>query len=301
MFKNAILFRVSGHTSADDMNDKLAALPFLACAPTQARSLGWVPPRGEDHGLLVESVGGQWIIKLMTETRTVPTAAVKKALDAKLDAIEKETGRRPRGKIVKELKEEVVHALMPQAFPKQSAITAWLDPKAGVLVIDTPSMGRADDFVSALVATAPGLKLRMLQTTSSPASVMGVWLAEGETGRADVYLGRRCELKQPDGEKAGVRYVNKELDIDEVKQHIQQGMGVTSLALGWAGRVDFTLTPGFALQRIRFLEVVFSGREESASGFDADVAILTGELPRLVAELVDAMGGELAPTEPAPA
>lgn len=295
MFKNAILFRVTGHTSAEAMNDRLAAVPFLACGPTQSRSIGWVPPRGEDHGLLVEAVGGHWIIKLQTETRSVPAATVKKALNARLDAIEKETGRRPRGKFAKELKEEVTLALMPQAFPKQGTVMAWLDPLAGVLVIDTASMGRADDFTSALVASVPGLKLSMLQTEMNPQSIMSVWLAEGETGRADVYLGRRCELRQPDGEKAGVRYVNKDLDIDEVKQHIQQGMIAMSLALCWDGRVSFTLTPAFALQRIKFLDVVFDGQKNDATGFDADVAILTGEMPKLVAALTDAMGGERVP------
>ena len=41
-----------------------------------------------------------------------------------------------------------------------------------------------------------------------------------------------------------------------------------------------------------FLETVFEGRKDDDSGFDADVAIATGELSRFIPDLIDALGGE---------
>ena len=67
MFKHATIFRITGHTSADALNERLALNPFTPCGPTQARSSGWVPPRGEANGPMVESIGYQWIMRLQTD------------------------------------------------------------------------------------------------------------------------------------------------------------------------------------------------------------------------------------------
>jgi recombination associated protein RdgC len=48
------------------------------------------------------------------------------------------------------------------------------------------------------------------------------------------------------------------------------------------------------LKGIKFLEGVFDGRPDDAeSGFDTDVALATGEMTKLIPDLVEALGGEL--------
>ena len=42
---------------------------FAECGPTQERAAGWVPPRGEAHGALVEVVDGQMLLRLMVESK----------------------------------------------------------------------------------------------------------------------------------------------------------------------------------------------------------------------------------------
>ena len=50
-----------------------------------------------------------------------------------------------------------------------------------------------------------------------------------------------------------------------------------------------------ALRKIEFLDGVFDGRDANAAdGFDADVALATGELKVLIPALVEALGGEVA-------
>ena len=83
-----------------------------------------------------------------------------------------------------------------------------------------------------------------------------------------------------------------------MRQHIAEGKLPTKLALGWAGRVGFLLTQALQLKKIAFQEGVF---EEGATSkdddrFDADVALSTGELSGLIADLIDALGGEADPT-----
>lgn len=60
MFKNLIIYRISPTWQPDwaQIDAALAKQPFEECGATQEKSVGWVPPRGEEHGAMVESVGG---------------------------------------------------------------------------------------------------------------------------------------------------------------------------------------------------------------------------------------------------
>lgn len=80
MFSNLILYSIAECFTFDlaDREASLAARPFTPCGPTQERAFGWVPPRGETHGAMLESIGGHWIAKAMTETKAVPAAVLTK-------------------------------------------------------------------------------------------------------------------------------------------------------------------------------------------------------------------------------
>ncbi len=296
MFKNALVYRIEhwAQPPLSEIEARLQGARFVECGASQPESIGWVEPRGEAHGAMVESVGGQLILKLATETKAVPGSVVKTEVQAKLDTIEKDTGRRPKGKIVKELKEEVIHALLPRAFPKRSDTLVWVDPKAQWLVVGAGSVKKADALVTRLLdLLGGGCKLSLVQTTLAPATAMSTWLAEKEAP-GGFTIDRECELKQPDTEKATVRYARHTLDIDEVGEHIKQGKLPTQLALSWAGRVSFVLTEALTLKKIKLLDVVLEGVSSATKdegGFDADVALFTGELRLLIPALVAALGG----------
>jgi recombination associated protein RdgC len=123
---------------------------------------------------------------------------------------------------------------------------------------------------------------------------MSEWLVEQEPP-AGFTVDRECELKAVDESKATIKYGKHPLDIDEVKANVQAGKLPTKLALTWDGRVSFVLTEGMQIKKVQFLDVVFEGgRENKDDGFDADVAIATGELQKLIPELLSALGGEVS-------
>ena len=296
MFKNALVYRIEhwAPPSLPEMEVRLSGARFIECGASQPESAGWVAPRGDKHAALAESVGGQVVFKLCTETKAVPGGVVKTQVEAQLDLIEKETGRRPKGKRVREVKEAVVHTLLPRAFPKRADTLVWLDPQAQLVWVGAASTKKADAVVTRLIELlGGGLKLSLLQTTLSPATAMAAWLADKEAP-AGFSIDRECELKQPDSEKASVRYARHTLDIDEVGEHIKQGKLPTQLAMTYAGRVSFVLTEALTLKKIQLLDVVLEGAPQSGkddNGFDADVALSTGELRLLMPALIDALGG----------
>lgn len=298
MFKNVIIYRIDQweRPTVAELETRLDAARFVECGASQSESLGWVEPRGEKHGPLIESVAGQWILKLCTETKAVPGGAVKSQLEARLDKIEQDTGRRPKGKAAKELKEDIVQELLPRAFPKRGTTPIWIDLERSLVVIGAGSSKKADRIVTLLTELlAGGIRLDLVQTQMSASTAMAEWLSTKEAPPGFT-IDRECELKQPDSEKSLVRYARHMLDIDEVGEHIKQGKLPTQLALTWDSRVSFVLTENFAIKKIKLLDVVLEGKEPAGKGdndFDADVAIATGELGKLLPDLVEALGGPL--------
>jgi len=297
MFKNALIYRIENWDApaAAAIEERLAGQRFIECAASQPESAGWVEPRGKKHGALLEQVAGQTLLRLCVERKPVPASVVKSLLEERLQKIEDDTGRRPRGKQARELKEAIQQELLPRAFAKRSHTLVWLDAKAGLMWVDAASVKKADALVTRLVELlGGGMRLALLQTQLSPATAMAEWLATREAP-AGFSIDRDCELKQPDSEKACVRYARHTLDIDELAAHIQQGKLPTQLAMTWNGRVSFVLTEALSLKKIKLLDVVLEGASEPQGddGFDADVALSTGELRLLIPDLVAALGGEL--------
>ena len=290
MFKNAIIYRATHLNTAQEGLDSLA---FVPCGASQEKSMGWVPPRGEAHGPLVEVVAGQRILKLMTETKAVPADVVQRKANERAAQIQATEGRKPGKKEMREIKEDVKMALLPNAFSKRTTNLVWFTPD-GFLVIDASSHAKADDVATMLIQSFEGLSLTMVQTQMSPQSAMAHWLLDQEPP-ADFSIDRECELKACDESKAVVKYGRHPLDIDEVREHVQHGKLPTKLAMTFDSRVSFVLTESMALKRLQILDIVFAEQtgEDKADAFDADVAIMAGELNPLIRDLVEAFGGEV--------
>ena len=304
MFKNALLYRIGPWEppSSAEIESRLDTGRFVECGASQLESAGWVEPRGEKNGVLMEGVGGQLILKLCIERKAVPSQVVKNTLEQQLEKIEADTGRRPKGKKARELKEDIVHGLLPRAFPKRSTTTVWIDPRAKLVTVGVGSVKAADRIVSMLVELlGGGITLTLLQTETSAGTAMAEWLKTREAPPGFT-IDRECELKQPDSEKSTVRYARHTLDIEEVGEHIAQGKLPTQLAMTWNSRVSFVLTEAMTIKKIKLLDVALEGAGSTGgkedNGFDADVAITTGELGQLIPDLINALGGELARDKP---
>lgn len=138
-----------------------------------------------------------------------------------------------------------------------------------------------------------GFAVLQLNTQTSATAAMSEWLSSQEPPPG-FSVDRECELKAVDASKSVVKYAHHALDIEEVKQHIAEGKLPTKLAMTWDERVSFMLTESLQIRKISFLDGVFEGTsQEKEDGFDADAAIATGEIGRLLPDLIEALGGEI--------
>ena len=281
--------------SIKQIEQSLDRFRFVECAASQERSVGWCEPRGLTHGALVESVGGQLILKFMIESKLLPATVVRRAVEQRMEKIEATSGRKPGKKQAREIKEEVIRELLPLAFTKEAAVTAWIDPKARLLVIDTTAQARADEVLVSLIRALDQFTVTLVQTHQSAAAAMALWLTERSApGHFD--LDRECELKSTDDVQSSVKYSRHLLDLAEIRGHVEGGKVPTRLAMLWAGRIAFVLTDTMQIKKIRFLDGVFKeAGADDEDRFDADTAIATGEMAKLIPELITALGGESAP------
>lgn len=297
LFKNIVFYRIAPDWAPpplEQLEAELQRLAFTPCQPTQELSSGWMPPRGAEHGAMVESVNGQWILKLAVERKAVPGAAVRSELDARCKLIETETGRKPGRKEKSEIKDEIILTFLPRAFSKRATHSLWLDLDKRCVVIAAGSMKSAEPVVKHLLDLMAELKhpmpLAPVSTSVAPATAMGEWLTTKQAPEG-FNIERELELKNPGEEKSVVRYSRHTLALDEIAQHIDEGKLPTRLAMTWNDKVSFELTEQLGIRKIDIRGVEEAPKGED--GFDADVAIATGELSVLLPQLLESLGGEL--------
>lgn len=293
MFKNIFIYQFGGWPETS------ALRPFSPCGPTQATSSGWEPPADGD---LIEQIGCHSILLFTTEKKVVPAQALKRAIEERSAAIERETGRKPGRRQLRDLKDQLILEMLPQAFAKRSSHWVWVAPDHDLCVIEASSQSAADTVATALCKEVNGISLNLAMTEGPPAATMATWLCDPDTVPADISIDRELELKSTDEMKSVVKYGRHPLDIAEVRGHIEGGKRPTKLALTWRGRVSFVLTAGLQLKKLEFLDVAFENHSTPAGepmdeGFYADAAIATGELANLIKDLFHALGGQKAVTQ----
>lgn len=294
-FKNLQIYRLPAgwNITAAQIEERLAHHPLQPCGGLEMQSRGWVPPTKGDA--LVHSLNRQLLIAMGVEQKLLPAAVVNQLTQEKADFIEAQQGYRPGRKQLRELKEQVMSELLPRAFSRRRTVHAWIDPVHGWLVVDAANSARAEEMLSLLRDSLDDLPLSLLKTQQSPVAAMTGWLAGGEPP-AGFTIDRDCVLQAPSEEKSTVRYTRHTLDGDEIRRHIADGKFASRLALTWNDRISFVLNDQLQVKQVAFLDILKEEAESQAATveeqFDADFALMAGELAHFLPDLVAALGGE---------
>lgn len=296
-FRNLQIYRLAGgwNITAQQLDAQLAKHVFQPCGSMDMQSRGWVSPRGDER--LAFALNGQIMLALGVEQKLLPGAIVNQAAKDRIVEFEQQQGYSPSRKQAREIRERVTEELLPRAFARRRTTCVWIDPAHGWLTIDAASAARAEEVLEMLNKGIADLPLSPLRTERSPAAAMTEWLIANEAP-AGFSIDRDCELRSPVEENATVRYVRHPLDAEEISRHITAGKQPTRLALTWDDRISFILTDRLEIKRLAFLDILKEEAEASAETadeqFDADFALMTGELARLLPAIVAALGGEHA-------
>jgi recombination associated protein RdgC len=146
-----------------------------------------------------------------------------------------------------------------------------------------------------LIKNVDGIGLAPLKTNISPTAAMTSWLA-GDDLSSTFTVDRDCELRAAGEERATVRYVRHALEAEEIAKHITAGKEATRLAMTWSDKISFVLHDNLQIKRIAALDILKDQAEgnDQEDVFDADFAMMSGELQKLLVDVIGALGGESA-------
>jgi recombination associated protein RdgC len=292
-FRNLQIYRLPKNWSSDvsALEQQLSSLLLQACSANDTQSIGWISPR--DGGALVHSVNRQWLVALGVEKKLLPASVVKQFANERAKTIEENEGRRVGRKEMRDLREAMTLELLPRAFVSRRTTFGWIDPANGWLIIDAAAPAKAEEFLEHLRKSVDGLPAKLLEVTQSPSAAMTSWVAEGEAP-SGFTIDQDLELRS--AENATVRYAKHTLEGDEIRKHIADGKVVTRLAMTWGDKISFLLNEKLQIKRLSFLDILKEQADGQAENederFDLDFTLMSGEISRLLDDLIEALGGE---------
>jgi recombination associated protein RdgC len=303
-FKNLALYRLPADWSASvaELEEKLARRTLQPCSPLEMLSRGWVAPSGT--GRMLHTVNQQYLIALGVDQKLLPSSIIRQEALQRAAVLADSQGFPVGRRQMRDLKIRVGEELRARALTRRRMTRAWIDPVNGWFVVDAGSAGKAEELVEALRDVLGTFAVTFVDTQRTPHTSMAAWLTHGDAP-GPFGIDQDLELQTADPNKATVRYVRHALDGKEIKTHLAGGKYPTRLGLTWNGRVSFVLTEKLAIKRVEFLEMTKDtadgGELDKAEQFDVDFAVMAGELAKLLDDLVQVLGGEVARQETAAA
>jgi len=294
-FRNLKIYRLSAAWTlyGEDLETALSRCAYQPGNNLEMQAIGWVPPR--ENGGLAHVVNGQILLSLRAEKKLLPATVINQVAKFRAQEIEEQQGYKPGRKQMKEIKERVTDELLPRAFSVYRDTRVWIDPLNRWLVIDAAASSKADEVIGVLAKCIDPFPLENLYVAQSPAAAMTGWLAEDEAP-ANFTIDQDTELRSSGESGAAIRYIKHSIDADDVRRHVQSGKQCARLAMTWSDRISFVLTESLDIRRVSPLDVLKEGTDGVAANddekFDSDMTLMTGELAKMMAELVHALGGE---------
>ncbi len=296
-FKNLHIFRFLKDitVSAEELQISLAELVFHPCGKMDMVSIGWVSPLGRGNEHLVYSVNNCLVFKMRKEEKILPASVIREFISDRVEEIETQQMRKVRKREKDEIRDEVLHDLIPRAFTRSNYIYAYIDIKHGWLLIDTPNSKKAEELVEFLRHTIGSLPVVSPKLRLSVANIMTQWLIQANDCPADFELGDACVLANIDGAEANCKKQN--LLAKEIHAHLKAGKLVKRLALEWNDRLGLIVDDELVIRRLQLLDLIQTqvneiNAESFEQQFQADFTIMSAEIAKLIERLFTVFGGE---------
>ena len=166
-FRNLTPFRLVEPLplNAEALTARLESHAFQPCLSHQPSSTGWTAPLGRKARDLIHAVAGRWLFCLRTEEKLLPAMVINQELAERVAVIEDEQRRPVRRREKQELREQLVHELLPRALTRSRRSYAYLDTASGWLVVDSASSRMVEELTGTLRKTLDSLPI------APPASV----------------------------------------------------------------------------------------------------------------------------------
>lgn len=293
MFRNVRYYRLDSAwpDSEEDLSKTLEAAGFEPCGPLTERSSGWMPIDAESGDQLARRINGADLLRLRSQSRVLPPAAVNEELEVKIEDYRRRMQEAPSPREKRRLKSEARDELMPKALLKSDKIWGFVDIKGKLIGIDTALESVAERFIRRLQAPFDGLNIRPLQF-NQPVGELLTGIFFGDTP-GQFAVGRECRMQDPADVGSTVRWNDFDLSEPTIRNHVANGMRLTHLAIEYDNVLSCVLDENGGISKMRFLGMD-EDREihnEPLARLDAEFVLLTGTLRNLVGDLKKLLNG----------
>ena len=294
MFRNIRFYRITSPwpKTEEALSKVLAKNAFSPCGAYSERTAGWEPPAEYDGAPLSRRVNGCDLLQLRTQSRVLPVAAIKEAMEEKVSEYRGRMAQDPPRSEMRRLREETKEELLPKALLKSERTRACFIPQESLLAVDVGTDTKADWFIDQL-RTCFGEFVCTPLTFNNPPGELLKRIFLGETP-AGFVLGNECRMQDPSDVKSIATWRGFELADPSIRRHVAEGMNLTHLGVEFEQVLSCVISQDGVISKFRFAEgdaVDTPDTEDPLARLDADFVLLTGTLQRMAATLKKLLGG----------
>lgn len=294
MFRNLRFYRITSPwpETEQELSDLLSARVFSPCGAFSERSAGWEAPGSGGETSLCRRLNGADLLQLRTQSRVLPAAAIKEALEERVAEYRARMEQEPPRGELRRLKEQTRDELLPKALVKSERSRACFIHAESLLAIDVATMTKAEWFLDHLRSCFARFHCMPLSFNSPAGDLLRrIFLGESPLGFS---LGHECRMQALLDSKSIVTWRDIELTDPPIRQLLTEGMKLTHLGLGFDEVLNCVVSEDVTISKLRFIEGeavdTFDGEDPQAR-LDADFVLLTGTVRRLIEELKKLLGG----------
>lgn len=293
MFRTVRFYRLEGSwpESEDALSKKLQTAGFESCGPLTERSSGFVPVDADSSDLLARRVSGADLFRLRSQSRLLPHTVVTEELEARIEEYRERMNEAPSPREKRRLKAEARDELMPRALLKSDKIWGYYDLKEKVIGIDVLHDAAAERFLRRLQAALDGMTITPLQFAKPVDELLAAIFFGG--GPRQFALGRECRMQDLGDSSSVVRWTDFDLSDAAIRNHVANRMRLTHLAVEYDNMMSFVLNEKGIISKLRLIGMDddVEHHVEPLARLDAEFALVTGTLRRLLKDLRKELGG----------
>ena len=297
MFRNLRFYRITSPwpKSEQKLSDLLSENTFSPCGKYSERTAGWEAPASYEDAPLCRRLNGADLLQLRTQSRVLPVAAIKEALEEKVVEYRARMAQEPPRGDLRRLREDTRDELLPRALLKSERSRACFIHSESLLAIDVATDAKAEWFIDQLRTCFGQFNCTPLAFNNPPEQLLKrIFLGETLLGFS---LGRECRMQDLKDRKSIATWRDFDLSDASIRRHVAEGMKLTHLGVGFNELLNCVISEDGVISKLKFIEgdaIDTPDYEDPLARLDADFVLLSGTVQRLAENLKKLLGGYTA-------
>ena len=294
MFRNLRFYRITSPwpKTEEKLSELLSENAFSPCGAYAERTAGWEAPAEYDGAPLCRRLNGADLLQLRTQSRVLPVAAIKEALEDKVVEYRSRMAQEPPRGELRRLREDTKDELLPKALLKSERSRACFIHSESLLAIDVATDAKAEWFIDQLRTCFGQFNCTPLTFDHPPGELLKrIFLGETPLGFS---LGRECRMQDLKDSKSIATWRECELTDQSIRRHVVDGMKLTHLGVGFDQLLSCVINEDGVISKLKFIEgdaIDSPDYEDPLMRLDADFVLLSGTVQRLAGNLKKLLGG----------